>query len=84
MVLATPGSVNLTKLLNVDLHMLKSAYKPIKNRQRVKLYLGTSVTNALMVTMNANDGWICITHCFWGKITIDGITSIGCKLLKKS
>lgn len=51
MALATPGSVSLTKLLNVDLHILKSAYKPIKNRQRVKLYLGTSVTNALVIIM---------------------------------
>ena len=51
MVLAKPGSVSLTRLINVDLHLLNSACKPVKNRQRVKLYLGTSVTNALVVIM---------------------------------
>ena len=51
MALAKPGSVSPTNLLNVELHVLKNAYKPIKNRQRVKLYLGTSVTTALVVIM---------------------------------
>ncbi|WDN88814.1 selenocysteine-specific elongation factor [Desulfosarcina sp. BuS5] len=51
MALAKPESVRPTKLLNVELHLLKSAYKPIKNRQRVKLYIGTSIVNALVVIM---------------------------------
>ena len=51
MALAKPESVSLTRLLNVELHLLKSAYKPIKNRQRVKLYIGTSIVNALVVIM---------------------------------
>ncbi|MBW2616230.1 MAG: selenocysteine-specific translation elongation factor [Deltaproteobacteria bacterium] len=51
MVLAEPGTVNPTYLLNVDLQVLKRAKKPVKNRQRVKLYLGTSVTNTLVVIM---------------------------------
>ena len=51
MALAKPGSVIPTRLLNVDLHLLKNTYKPIKNRQKVKLYLGTSVTNAMVVIM---------------------------------
>ncbi|MBW2345426.1 MAG: selenocysteine-specific translation elongation factor [Deltaproteobacteria bacterium] len=51
MVLAEPGSVNSSYLLNVDLKILKSAIKPVKNRQRMKLYLGTSVTNTLVVIM---------------------------------
>ena len=49
MVLAEPGSVNPSYLLNVDLQVLQSAKKPIRNRQRVKLYLGTSITNTLVV-----------------------------------
>ncbi|RZB30481.1 MAG: selenocysteine-specific elongation factor [Desulfobacteraceae bacterium Eth-SRB1] len=51
MVLAKPGTVNPTYILNVDLHMLQSAKNPIRNRQRVKLYLGTSITNAMAVIM---------------------------------
>lgn len=51
MVLAKPGSIGHTNLLNVDLHVLKRVNKPIRNRQKVKLYLGTSVTNALVVIM---------------------------------
>jgi len=51
MVLAEPGTVNPTYLLNVDLQVLKRAKKPVKNRQRVKLYLGTSATNTLVVIM---------------------------------
>lgn len=51
MVLAEPGSVNPSYLLNVDLQILKSAIKPVKNRQRMKLYIGTSVTNTLVVIM---------------------------------
>jgi len=51
MALAKPGTVNPTYILNVDLHVLQSAKNPIKNRQRVKLYLGTSITNAMAVIM---------------------------------
>jgi len=36
----------------MELHLLKSALKPIRNRQRVKLYLGTSVANAMVVLMH--------------------------------
>jgi selenocysteine-specific elongation factor len=51
MVLANPGTVNLTYILNVDLHVLQSTKNSIRNRQRVKLYLGTSITNAMAVIM---------------------------------
>ena len=51
MVLAKQGTASPSYLLNVELHLLKSALKPIRNRQRVKLYLGTSVTNAMVVLM---------------------------------
>jgi selenocysteine-specific elongation factor len=52
MLLAAPGLVNPSFLLNVDLKVLKTAKTPIRNRQRVKLYLGTSVTNTLVVLMD--------------------------------
>lgn len=51
MTLVEPGSVGSSFLLNVDLHVLPSAGKPVKNRQRVKLYLGTSITNTLVILM---------------------------------
>ncbi len=51
MMLAKPETVNGTYILNVDIHVLQSAKEPIKNRQRVKLYLGTSVTNTMAVIM---------------------------------
>lgn len=51
MVLVKPGTVNPTYILNVDLQVLQSAKNPIRNRQRVKLYLGTSLTNAMAVIM---------------------------------
>jgi len=51
MVLAAPGTLNVSHLLNVEIEVLKRTKKPIKNRQRVKLYLGTSVTNAMVVLM---------------------------------
>ncbi|MEA3427770.1 MAG: selenocysteine-specific translation elongation factor [Thermodesulfobacteriota bacterium] len=51
MMLAKPETVNGTYILNVDIHVLQSVKELIKNRQRVKLYLGTSVTNAMAVIM---------------------------------
>ena len=51
MLLAAPGLSNPSFLLNVDLKVLETAKAPIRNRQRVKLYLGTSVTNTLVVLM---------------------------------
>jgi selenocysteine-specific elongation factor len=51
MVLSGPDAVHPTYLLNVEIRLLENAGKPVKNRQRVKLYLGTSVTNAMIVFM---------------------------------
>lgn len=51
MLLAEPGSVSPAYLLNVDLRVLERAKRPIRDRQKVKLYLGTSITNTLMVIM---------------------------------
>ena len=54
MALSKPETVNPGSLLNVDIQVLESAKIPVKNRQRVKLYLGTSVTNTLVVLMENN------------------------------
>jgi selenocysteine-specific elongation factor len=51
MVLAKQGTVRPSYLLNAELKVLKDSLKPIRNRQRVKLYLGTFVTNAMVVLM---------------------------------
>ncbi len=51
MVLTEPGFIAPGYILNVDVQTLGSAKSSIKNRQRVKLYLGTSVNNALVVLM---------------------------------
>ena len=55
MILAKPGTVKPTYILNVDIHVLQSAKEPIKNRQRVKLYLGTSLTNTMVVIMGKEE-----------------------------
>lgn len=52
MVLTEPGIIISSFLLNVDIKTSSSAGGLIKNRQKVKLYLGTSVTNALVVLMD--------------------------------
>jgi selenocysteine-specific elongation factor len=51
MLLAAQGFLNPSFLLNVDLKVLNTGIVPLRNRQRVKLYLGTSVTNTLVVLM---------------------------------
>lgn len=55
MVLAKPGSVRPSYLLNAELEVLKSTAKPIGNRHRVKLHLGTSITNTLVVLMEKEE-----------------------------
>jgi selenocysteine-specific elongation factor len=51
MLLSAPALLNPSFMLNANLKVLDSAKAPIRSRQRVKLYLGTSVTNALVVLM---------------------------------
>jgi len=46
MLLACPGTVLLSNYLNVEITVLAGAKKPLTNGQRVKIYLGTSVTSA--------------------------------------
>ena len=52
MVLAKPETVSSNHFFNAELSLLRSSPKSIENRQRVKLYIGTSVTNALIVIIN--------------------------------
>jgi selenocysteine-specific elongation factor len=51
MALVTPGAVNPTSILNAHIHVLAKAAKGMTNRQKVKVYLGTSITNAMIVLM---------------------------------
>jgi selenocysteine-specific elongation factor len=57
MALATPGVLRSTSLLNSELSLLPTASRPILNRQRVKLFIGTYSTTALLVVMQK--GQIC-------------------------
>jgi selenocysteine-specific elongation factor len=51
MVLASPEVLSPTKLLNAELSLLPTARRPLLDRQRVKLYLGTHCTSALALMM---------------------------------
>ena len=55
MVLAAPGCMDTTSLLNVDLRVLERTQRPVKNRQRVKLYLGTSVINTRVILLEKEE-----------------------------
>jgi selenocysteine-specific elongation factor len=50
-VLAAPGVLSPASLLNAELSLLPTARRPILNRQRAKLYLGTFCATALLVMM---------------------------------
>ncbi len=52
MSLAAPGTVEPTYLLNASVRVLPNAPKGIKNRQRIKIYLGTCATSAMIVLLN--------------------------------
>ncbi len=41
-------------MLNADIHVLADTARGIKNRQRVKVYIGTSVTSAMIVLMDGD------------------------------
>lgn len=51
MALVKPGTVPRGRLLNVKLSVHKSSTTSLRNHQRVKLHVGTSVVNALVVLM---------------------------------
>jgi selenocysteine-specific elongation factor len=50
-VLAAPGVLSPSNLLNAELSLLPTVRQPILSRQRVKLYVGTYCTTALLVIM---------------------------------
>ena len=54
MSLCSPGALAPTWLLNAEIRILPGAQRGVKNRQRVKVYLGTSITNAMLVLMRGD------------------------------
>jgi selenocysteine-specific elongation factor len=54
MALVTPGAFQPASLLNVNIQVLPKAAKGIANRQKIKFYLGTSITNAMVVLMEGD------------------------------
>ncbi|MDY6904855.1 MAG: selenocysteine-specific translation elongation factor [Thermodesulfobacteriota bacterium] len=53
-VLVTPDTLRPAVFLNADLRLLKNAPLAIRNRMRVRLYVGTGVFNALLVIMDSD------------------------------
>jgi len=51
MLLCKPGAFAATSLLNGEIRVRSRAAGPLRNRQRVKLHLGTSITNTMVVLM---------------------------------
>jgi len=51
MALTAPGVLHPSGLLNSELSLLSTARRSIENRERVKLYIGTFCTTALLVMM---------------------------------
>ena len=49
--LTAPGLLRPVGLLNVELSVLPKAQRPLLNRQRIRLYVGTHCSNALLVIM---------------------------------
>ena len=55
MVLAEPGSLQTTRLLNVEFRLSALAHQSVRTGQRVKAYLGTSVLSAFVVVMDGEE-----------------------------
>lgn len=49
--IGAPGTLTSSFLLNAEINIIDGAKKGIQNRQRVKIYLGTSITNAMVIFM---------------------------------
>ena len=47
--LATPGFLRATKLLTVEMHLLKNSPRTVKNRKRVRIHIGTNERMATVV-----------------------------------
>ena len=54
MALMTPGAIPPVNMLNADISVLEQAKRGLKNRQKVKIYLGTSITNAMIILMDGD------------------------------
>lgn len=54
MMLAASGAIPAGYLLNTEIKVLSGTRKGIGNHQRVKFYLGTAITNALVVLMDSD------------------------------
>ncbi len=52
MVLAEPGILALSQVLDVSVEILKSSPRPLKNRQRVRVHLGTAEIFARVSVLN--------------------------------
>jgi selenocysteine-specific elongation factor len=52
MVLAEPDSMRSTYLLNAEIRVPAFVNRPIKNRQKVKIHIGTAVTIATVIIMD--------------------------------
>ena len=52
MALAAPETVRPTQLLNAELHVPTASDRPVSNRQKVKLHIGTAVTIATVIHMD--------------------------------
>ncbi len=52
MVLAAPGVLETSQLLDVAVEMLKSSLRPLKTRQRVRVHIGTAEILARVFVMN--------------------------------
>lgn len=53
-VVAEPGYLRPARFINAELSLVPTARRPLRNRQRVKLYIGTCCTTALLVMMEAD------------------------------
>lgn len=54
MELSSPETISASKMINVELRLLKNATRPIHKRQIVKLYIGSKYTQALVALMEAD------------------------------
>ena len=53
MVLAAPGKLTPFFIYNVHLYILDSAERPVRHRQKVKIYIGTAIINATLILMES-------------------------------
>jgi selenocysteine-specific elongation factor len=54
MVLSEPGALQPAFFLNAELSLLNKAARPLLDRQRIKLYIGTGLFQAMVIMMNGS------------------------------